>query len=124
TPGQHYLRRLLRAGEPRGASLERQFTPVERPTVNNPPATPGGTSRGSCPSWITAALATKQPRRRMTVQPTDDDRRGGHAMQQGPSPRREAARPRRQRSWVTRWQRRRPPSPIDRRTPSGRLLPY
>jgi hypothetical protein len=32
---------------------------------------PGGTSRGSCSSWITAAPATKQPRRRMTVQPTD-----------------------------------------------------
>jgi hypothetical protein len=37
----------------------------------------------------------------------------------------QAATPRRRQRWVARrQQRRRPPSPIDRRTPSGRLLPY
>jgi DNA-binding NarL/FixJ family response regulator len=52
-------------------------------------------------------------------------RHGENAMQDGPIPRREAAPPQRQRLWVASRQRRRwPPSPIDRRTPSGRLLPY
>jgi hypothetical protein len=45
-------------------------------------------------------------------------------MQQEPIPRREAATPRRRQLRVARrQQRRRPQSPIDRRSPSGRLLP-
>ena len=57
--------------------------------------------------------------------PTDRQRRWSNAVQRGPSPRREAATPRRRQRWVARRQQRRlPPSPIDRRTPSGRLLPY
>ena len=43
---------------------------------------------------------------------------------QGPIPRREAPTPqRRQLRVAKRQQRRRPPSPIDRRTPAGQLLP-
>jgi hypothetical protein len=50
---------------------------------------------------------------------------GGHAMQQGPSPRREAATPRRRQHWVARrQQRRRPRSPVDGRSPSGRFIPF
>jgi hypothetical protein len=45
-------------------------------------------------------------------------------MQQAPSPRHETAPPRGRRRWgAGRRQRRRPPSPIDRRTPADRLLP-
>ena len=46
-------------------------------------------------------------------------------MQQGPSPRHETASPRRPAALGRRaaGQRRRPPRPIDRRTPAGRLLP-
>ena len=50
--------------------------------------------------------------------------RWSNAMQQEPIPRREAATPRRRQLRVARrQQRRRPQSPIDRRSPSGRLLP-
>jgi len=52
-------------------------------------------------------------------------RHGENAMQYGPIPRREAATLRRRRLRDARRQPpRRPRSPIDRRTPSGRLLPY
>jgi hypothetical protein len=48
-----------------------------------------------------------------------------NAMQPEPIPRRKAATPRRRQLRVARrQQRRRLPSPIDRRSPSGRLLPY
>ena len=47
------------------------------------------------------------------------------AMNQVPTPRREARTPPRRQLRVTRRQhRRRLPSPVDRRTPAGRLLPY
>jgi len=45
-------------------------------------------------------------------------------MEQIPSPRREPRPPRRQQLRVRRQRGRRPGSPIDRRTPAGRLLPY
>jgi hypothetical protein len=51
--------------------LNNGFTPGERPTSTTRRHRPGGTSRGSCSSWIPGAPAPKQPRRRMTVQPTD-----------------------------------------------------
>jgi hypothetical protein len=50
---------------------------------------------------------------------------GVRAAEQVPIPRREAATPRRRQRWVARRQQRhRPRSPIDRRSPSCRLLPY
>jgi hypothetical protein len=55
--------------------------------------------------------------------PTDPTWR--HAMQQVPVPGRERRTPRRRQLQVTRRRHRRGlRSPIDRRTPSGRLLPY
>ncbi|HZA81752.1 MAG TPA: hypothetical protein VFC13_09810 [Actinomycetes bacterium] len=45
-------------------------------------------------------------------------------MQQVPTPRRQDRTPRRQQLRVRRQRGRRPGSPVDRRTPSGRLLPY
>ena len=63
----------------------------------------------------------------LAVRRTDppDTRRWRHAMQQAPVPRRECSTPKRRRLQTARRQYRRwPRSPIDRRTPSGRLLPY
>jgi len=45
-------------------------------------------------------------------------------MQQVPTPGPERRPPRRQQLRITRRQRRRPERPVDRRTPSGRVLPY
>jgi hypothetical protein len=54
-----------------------------------------------------------------------EPRAGGHAMQQPPVPRRQPGMPQRRRLRVAKRQsRHRPARPVDRRTPSGRLLPY
>jgi hypothetical protein len=100
-----------------------------RPGPDARRAVPGGRTTSSGPVADRAALrglpaksATRAVSCRRCAAPTDD-RQGGHAMQHPPIPRREAATPRRRQLRVARRQRRRPRSPIDRRSPSGRLLP-
>jgi hypothetical protein len=107
------------------ASLERPCTPVERPTVNKPQPPRWRHQQKQLLVMDRGSVGAK------AAAAADDgsaschrDRHGGHAMQQGPSPRHQTAPARRRWRWVTSRQRRRPPSPIERRTPAGRLLPY
>jgi hypothetical protein len=102
--------------------LEQPCTPVERPTANNLSDSPDGHERRELLVMGRRSAATEQ-----LPAAVDGSRHLTSRLDMEATPwsrYRSQATPQHRRLRVARRQRRRPRDPIDRRSPSGRLLPY